>query len=65
MRKEALLGPLEPAAGRRLGAAVERLVLQAIDDPCEFKRGFEVLLNDRLSRGRDNAQERGEGPQSC
>ena len=62
LRKEALLGPLEPAAGRRLGAAVEGLVLKPIDDPGEFKRGFEVLVNDRLSRGSDNAQERGVGP---
>jgi hypothetical protein len=31
--KEPLLGPLEPAARCRLGAAVERLVLEAIDDP--------------------------------
>ncbi|AIT82775.1 hypothetical protein JI59_25355 (plasmid) [Novosphingobium pentaromativorans US6-1] len=59
LRKEALLGPLEPAAGRRLGAAVERPVLKPIDDPGEFERGLKVLVNDRLSRGSDNAQERG------
>ena len=62
MRKKALLGAFEPAARRRLGAAVEGLVLKPIDDPGEFERGFEVLVNDRLSRGRGNAQERGERP---
>ena len=59
LRKEALLGPLEPAAGRRLGAAVEGLVLKPVDDAGEFERGFEVLVDDRLSRGSGNAEERG------
>ena len=59
LAKEALLGPLEPAAGGRLGAAVERPVLKPIDDAGELKRRFEVLVNDRLSRGSGNAEERG------
>ena len=63
LRKEALLGPLEPAARGCLGAAVERLVLKPVDNPGEFKRGFEVLVDDRLSRGGDNAKERGVGAQ--
>lgn len=62
LRKEALLGPLEPAAGRCLGAAVESPVLEPIDDARKFERRFEVLMDDRLSRGRGNAQERGERP---
>jgi len=63
LRKEALLGSLEPAAGGSLGAAIERPVLEPIDDAGEFKRGFEVLVDDRLSRGGDNAKERGVGAQ--
>ena len=57
--KEALLGPLEPAARRRLCAAVERPVLKTIDDAGKFECRLKVLMDDRLSRGRDNAQERG------
>jgi len=63
LREEALLGSFEPAARRCLGAAVERLVLEAIDDTGKFERGLEVLMDDRLSRGGDNAKERGVGAQ--
>ena len=61
LRKEALLGALEPAARRRLGAAVERPVLKTIDDAGEFECRLEVLMDDRLSRGSGNAKERGLG----
>jgi hypothetical protein len=43
----------------RLGTAVEGLVLEAVDDAGEFERGLEVLMDDRLSRGSGNAEERG------
>jgi len=59
LRKKALLGAFEPAARRRLGAAVEGLVLKPVDNPSEFECSLEVLVNDRLSRGSGNAEERG------
>jgi hypothetical protein len=65
LSEEALLGAFEPAARRCLGAAVEGLVLEPIDDAGEFERGLEVLVNDRLSRGSGNAEERGVVLQSC
>jgi len=63
LRKEALLGALEPAARSGLRAAVERAVLEAVDNARQFERGFKVLVDDRLSRGGDNAKERGVGAQ--
>ena len=59
LAEEALLGAFEPAARRRLGAAVQGAVFEPIDNSGEFERDFEILVNDRLSRGSGNAEERG------
>jgi hypothetical protein len=61
--KEALLGSLEPAARGGLGTAVECPVLEWVNYAGQLKRGVEVLVDDRLSRGGDNAKERGVGAQ--
>jgi len=59
LREEALLGPLEDRQGCGLGTGVERAPGLAVDDPRGFQRFAQVGVNDRLSRGRGNAQERG------
>ena len=59
LAEEALLCGFEAGARRGLGAAVERGVLEAIDNGGQFERPFHVAVDDRLSRGRDNVKERG------
>jgi hypothetical protein len=61
--KEALLGPLEPAARGSFGSAIERSILQWIDHTGKFQSVLKVLVDDGLSRGGDNAKERGVGAQ--
>ena len=59
LRKEALLGALEDRERCRLGAGVECPPGFAVDDPGSLQRIAQVRVDDRLSRGRGNAQERG------
>ena len=59
LREEALLGSLEDRQGCGLGTGVERPAGFAVDDPRGFQCFAQVGVDDRLSRGRGNAQERG------
>jgi len=65
LREKALLGALEDRQRCRLGARVERPAGFAVDDPCGLQRIAQVCVNDRLSRGSGNAEERGVVLQSC
>ena len=65
LAEEALLGRFEDRQRRSLGAAIISRTAEAVGDARGGERGLEIVVYDRLSRGRDNAQERGEGPQSC
>ena len=60
--EEALLGRFESRTGGRLGLRVQRAV-GGTGDPGGFERGVEVVMDDLLSRGGDNAKERGVGAQ--
>ncbi|WP_366651526.1 hypothetical protein, partial [Sphingomonas sp. 67-36] len=57
--EEALLGGFEPRPSRRLSARVERISVDRVDHAGQLERGFHVLVDNRLSRGRDNVKERG------
>ena len=59
LREEALLGPLKDRQRCGLGPGVERPPGFAVDDPRRLQRVAQVGVDDRLSRGRGNAQERG------
>ena len=59
LREEALLGSLEDRQRCGLGTRVERAAGLAVDDPRGFQRFAQVGVNDRLSRGSGNAEERG------
>ena len=63
MGKEALLGPFENRERSRLGAAVERVAAVLIDDAGFLERLAQIGMDNRLSRGGDNAKERGVGAQ--
>ena len=63
LREEALLRSLEDRQRCRLGTRVERAPGLAVNDPCGLERFAPVGVNDRLSRGGDNAKERGVGAQ--
>ncbi len=63
LREEALLGPLKDRQRCRLGTRVERAPGLAVDDPRGFQRFAQVGVDDSLSRGGDNAKERGVGAQ--
>ena len=59
LREEALLCPLKDRQRCGLRPGVERPASFAIDDPGRLQRFAQVGVNDRLSRGSDNAKERG------
>ena len=59
LREEALLGPLEDRQRCGLGTRVERPAGFAVYDPRGLQRFAEVGMDDRLSRGSGNAEERG------
>ena len=61
LREEALLGSLKDRQRCGLGPGVERAPGLAVNDPRGFQRVVQVGVDDCLSRGRDNAQERGIG----
>jgi len=58
MVEEALLGGLKSRTGCRFRLAVEG-ALAAAGDAGGFERGIEVVMDDLLSRGSGNAEERG------
>jgi hypothetical protein len=59
LAEEALLAAFEARSRRGLGHGVAGFVLDGIDDPGDFERVFEIAVNDALSRGSGNAEERG------
>jgi hypothetical protein len=59
LRKEPLLGAFEDRERRRLGAGVEGVAAVRVDNPGGFERVAQVGMDDRLSRGSGNAEERG------
>ncbi len=59
LRKEALLGAFEPRKSRSLGLGIERFVLEPIHDIGEGENLVEIAMDDGLSRGSGNAEERG------
>ncbi|WP_180275711.1 hypothetical protein [Sphingobium sp. IP1] len=59
MREKALLGALKARERRSFGLGIERLVLHPVDDVGEREHFIEIAVDDGLSRGSDNAQERG------
>ena len=59
LREEALLGSLEDRQRCGLGTGVERSPGLAVDDPRRLQRVAQVGVDDRLSRGSGNAEERG------
>ena len=59
LREEALLGALKPRERRALGLGIERLVLHPVDDVGEREHFIEIAVDDGLSRGSGNAEERG------
>ena len=61
--EEALLGALESRAGGGLRLTVQRAL--APGDIGHFHRRVEIVVNDGLSRGSGNAEERGVVLQSC
>jgi len=63
LREEALLCSLKDRQRCGLGPGVERPAGLAVDDPRGFQRVAQVSVDDRLSRGGDNAKERGVGAQ--
>ena len=65
LREEALLGSFENRQRCRLSTRVERPSGFAVDDPRRLQRVAQVGVNDRLSRGSGNAEERGVVLQSC
>ncbi len=62
--EEALLRALEGRARGGLGLWVERPMERA-GDPGRLHRGVEIVVDDLLSRGSGNAEERGVVLQSC
>jgi hypothetical protein len=63
--EEPLLGAFKPASRCGFRTAVERCAVDFIDDTGQLQRLLKVLMNDRLSRGSGNAEERGVVLQSC
>jgi hypothetical protein len=59
LAEEALLRALEARAGCRQRLAIEGLAFERIGDARCAQRSLKVAVDDRLSRGSDNAQERG------
>ena len=62
MIEEALLGALKGRPRRGLGLSVQRLgsaIRPGTSDVGGFKRGRQIVVNDLLSRGSGNAEERG------
>ena len=57
--EEALLDAFKPRPRRAFRPRIERIPRDRIDDIGRFESGFHILVNDALSRGSDNAQERG------
>ena len=57
--KEALLGRFEDRDRRSLGAAIIGRFAEAVGDTGRVERGLQVAVNDTLSRGSGNAEERG------
>jgi hypothetical protein len=59
LRKEPLLGALEDRERRRLGPGVQGISAVGIDNPGRRQSIAQVGMDDRLSRGSGNAEERG------
>jgi hypothetical protein len=59
LAEEALLRAFEARARRRQRLTIEGLAFERIGDARCAKRRLKVAVDDRLSRGSDNAQERG------
>jgi hypothetical protein len=59
LAEEALLRAFEARARRRQRLTIEGLAFERVGDARCAKRRLKVAVDDRLSRGSDNAQERG------
>ncbi|MBX9608566.1 MAG: hypothetical protein K2Y51_20270, partial [Gammaproteobacteria bacterium] len=59
LAEEPLLGGFEDRKCGCLGTAVVGVVREAVGNASRVERGAQVRVDDRLSRGRGNAQERG------
>jgi hypothetical protein len=57
--EEPLLGAFKPASCCGFRTAVERCAVDFIDDAGQLQRLLKVLMDDSLSRGSGNAEERG------
>ena len=65
LREEALLGSFEHRKRSCLGPRVQRVAAVGIDNPGFFEGIAQVGMDDGLSRGSGNAEERGVVLQSC
>ena len=65
LAEEALLGALEAGERRALGLTIERPAAHPVNDIGFLEDVIEVLVDQRLSRGSGNAEERGVVLQSC
>jgi hypothetical protein len=63
LREEPLLGAFEDRQRRGFGSGIQGAAAFRIDDPGGLERFAKVAVDDRLSRGGDNAKERGVGAQ--
>jgi hypothetical protein len=59
LREETLLGGFEARQGRALGLSIQRLSADPVDDVGRLENLVEILVDQRLSRGSGNAEERG------